>query len=179
MRWTLPLATLFPCATAQGRDVPITVRGDAGADFQIARWSGWQTLCRTPCSTTGPSDGLYRITGADIIPSPTLRLPAYDMPVLEASTTTLAMWRDHSGVMFTGIVIGGIGAAGLLAGVFWSMALFNDHCRALSCTGSWDVTGPNIMIAGGAVTLAFGAILLVLGASGRHASRLLPFRAEF
>ena len=179
--WRSFVAASLVCASARAGDVVIAVRGGAGADLQLRDPSGWTTLCRTPCKTSGPADGLYRITGEGIVPSREIRLPTSDVIVLDAHPTTFAMHRNQTSLMIGGIVVASVGLATLATGAFWAMYLqqANDCIFFLACARSYDTTGPNVAILVGGLVALVGGVLAGSGAEGRHASRLVPFGMRF
>lgn len=111
MAGTAHAQTPPPPATADHRPVVSLLADSPRAQLQVQTWPNeWNELCAAPCNRPVDPQGVYRIAGRTVLPSPAFRLPRPDGPVtvrVHAGSTI----RRKVGL---GLTLGGVG--GLLVG---------------------------------------------------------------
>jgi hypothetical protein len=112
----------------------------------------WEDVCTTPCGHPVESDGLYRVGGGTIKPSPSFQIPRQEGNVLvEARVGSVVKYWIGAG-----LALGGLGTVAL-----GGILLANDHNNSAQPYG--DTMTPNTAHVLGWTYLVSGAIMTLIG----------------
>ncbi|MGH7282035.1 MAG: hypothetical protein ACRELY_10960 [Polyangiaceae bacterium] len=153
--------TFASAANAQSSDhVRVHIASDDEVFLQRIENKKWTDVCWAPCDVLVDADVRYRIEGPGVRPSSPFRLHATSLEGDE----TLIVNPSHDLARDTGFVLIGVGAAGLLAGLYLTwFGTDTEGCDGSSAYTECTSSHQNVLGVG-LVTLVGSALVGGLGA---------------